>query len=141
MPWVSALSCSSPSWVFGSSQRFKDPDLERHKKTPAADAYSQPNGLGPQPSSTKRSAPLPGFGSSNRDHAAKVFLTPEHQKANFGKQSPGPVMYTLTPGVGKQTLSVRREAPSYGFGTNDRWYTRKIAMRAANNPAPGAYNV
>ena len=89
----------------------------------------------------KRSAPLPGFGSSTRDNTSKVFLTPDHEKVNFGKGSPGPLTYTLTPATGKQTLSSRREAPSYGFGSNDRWYMSRLAARLGNTPAPGAYNV
>ena len=72
---------------------------------------------------------------------SKVFLTPAHEKVGFGRASPGPLSYSLTAGVGKQTLSTKREAPSFGFGSNDRWYTRKMAERHANFPAPGAYNV
>jgi len=129
-----------PSWLFGSNQRFRDPELERHKKLPGPD-YTQPSGVGVQPSSMKRSAPLPGFGTSDRNHMTKVFITPEHEKVNFGKVSPGPLAYTLVPGVGRQLSSTKREAPSFGFGSNDRWYTRKMAIRHGNTPAPGAYNV
>jgi len=129
-----------PSWVFGSNERFRDPDLERAKKLPGPD-YSFVEAFGNQMSSKKRTAPLPSFGTSTREHAAKVFLTPGHEKVHFGKASPGPLTYSLQPGVGHQTLSSKREAPSFGFGTNDRWYTRKMAMRHGNTPAPGAYNV
>jgi len=132
---------TQPSWVFGSNQRFRDPDLERAGKLPSPDKYTKPSGVGLQSDSTKRSAPLPGFGTSTRENAAKVFLTPAHEKVNFGKVSPGPLSYTLTPGVGKQVASGKRESPSFGFGSNDRWYTRKIAERHGNYPAPGAYNV
>lgn len=103
--------------------------------------YTQPSGVGLQPNSTKRSAPLPGFGTSNRQHMDKCFLTKDHEKVHFGKASPGPLSYSLTPGVGKQTLSSKREAPSFGFGSNDRWYTSKMAARHGNTPAPGAYNI
>ena len=44
--------------------------------------------------------------------------------------------------LGAQTVSSKASAPLYSFGgSNDRWYTRKMAERHANFPAPGAYNV
>jgi hypothetical protein len=114
-----------PSWGTGSEKRFNNPDLERTKKLPAPDAYECPSMLGPQASSSKRSAPLAGFGSSTRDHMAKVFMSPEHEKINsFGKGSPGPAVYDRERGIGKQLLSVRREAPSFGFGGCDRCVQR-----------------
>ena len=131
-----------PMWGTSSEKRFNNPDLERTKKLPAPDAYNSPSMLGPQSSSTKRSMPLPGFGSSTRDHMTKVFMSPEHEKINsFGKGSPGPAVYTRETGIGKQLLSVRREAPSYGFGGCDRWYTRKIALKQAGTLGPGSYNI
>jgi len=125
---------NQPSWVFGSNKRFRNPDLIRAAHLPAPDAYGAANGLGPQASSTKRSAPLPGFGTSNRAHAAKLFMTPAHEKINYGKASPGPNTY-LPP-------VQQRIAPSYGFGGCDRWYTRKIADRIVpKNVGPGSYNI
>ena len=146
-PLVQDLSVnrSMPSWGFGSLERFRDPNLERTKKLPAPDAYECASMVGPQVSSSKRSAPLPGFGSSTRDHMNKVFMTPEHEKINsYGKASPGPAGESATParGIGGQLLSTRKTAQSYGFGGCDRWYTRKIADRIV--PAgvgPGSYNV
>lgn len=131
-----------PMWGQGSEKRFNNPDLERTKKLPAPDAYPAPSMVGPQASSTKRSMPLPGFGSSTRDHMGKVFMSKEHEKINsFGKGSPGPAVYTREAGIGRQLLSVRREAPSYGFGGCDRFYTYKIALKQAGTLGPGAYNI
>jgi len=130
------------SWVFGTGQRFRDPEIDRQAKLPAPDAYTIGSGLGPQCASTKHSAPLPGFGSSTRDHMMKVFMTPEHEKTNsYGKASPGPLTYDPIPGIGRQLESTKRQSPTYGFGTCDRWYTHKLAKRFADTPAPGAYNV
>ena len=81
------MMANQAEWGFGSNGRFKDPDIERHKKLPGPD-YTQPGSLGLQPSSTRRTEPLPGFGSSTRDHMTKMFITPEHEKVQFGKNSP-----------------------------------------------------
>lgn len=130
-----STKANQPSWVFGSNQRFRNPDLLRAAKIPAPDAYGTTNGLGPQASSTKRTAPLPGFGTSNRVHAAKVFMSPEHEKTkSYGKASPGPNTY-LPP------VQTKHLPPSYGFGSCDRWYTRKIADRLVPNIGPGSYNI
>ena len=86
---------------------------------------------------TFTSAPLPGFGSSTRQHQSKLFLTPAHEKINYGKASPGPLTY-LPP------ITDMKRAPGDGgstFGKCDRWYTRKIAARFADNPSPAAYNI
>ena len=137
-----SVNRSMPSWGMGSLPRFKDPNLERTKKLPAPDAYSLQGAVGPQGSSTKRSAPLPGFGSSNREHMTKVFMTPQHEKINsYGKGSPGPAVYTRETSIGKQLLSTKRETPSFGFGGCDRWYTRKIADRVVPKIGPGSYNI
>ena len=129
-----SVKANQPKWVFGSSQRFKNADLKYQAALPAPDAYDAPNGLGVQYSSSKRSAPLPGFGSSTRAHASKVFMSPEHEKTkSYGRGSPGPNTYL--PPVHKAV------APSFGFGTCDRFYMRKSAMRLADNPSPSHYNV
>ena len=124
---------NQPSWLFGSCPRFQNPALKISASLPSPTAYTAAPGVGPQTSSTKRSAPMPGFGTSNRAHVAKMFLSPEHEKVNYGVASPGPLTY-LPPKQGKT-------AASYGFGTCDRWYTRAIALRLADTPSPSHYNV
>jgi len=129
-----STKANQPTWVFGSSKRFADPGLLRSAKLPAPGAYDAPNGVGPQYASTKRTAPLPGFGTSNRAHVAKLYVSPAHEKTKaYGKASPGPLAYL--PPIGQ------RNAPSFGFGTCDRWYTRKSALRLADNPSPAHYNI
>ena len=139
---VSAKYESPPTWLFGTLDRFKDPNISRQAKMPGPDAYNSPSGFGAQIEGTRHSAPLPGFGTSTRDHAAKVFMTPAHERTRgFGKLSPGPgASYQIEGSVGKQTLSTKRAAPARGFGTCDRFYTAKMAKRLADTPAPGAYN-
>ena len=66
--------------------------------------------------------------------AEKVYSSPEQEKTkSYGKGSPGPAVYL--PPMGK------RAAPSYGFGTCDRWYTRKMALRLGDTPSAAHYNV
>jgi len=129
------------SWAFAKNERFQDPDLKRSSKLPSPNAYSQPSSVGQQLVSTRASAPLPGFGTSTRSNMDKVFLTPAHEKVNFGKASPGPLSYSLQPSIGKQSMSPKKDLPSWGFGSCDRWYTRNMAKRHADIPAPGAYNI
>lgn len=130
----SSLKANQPQWVFGSNGRFKDPDLLRSAKIPAPDAYGAPSGLGPQVEGTKRSAPLAGFGTSTRQHAEKIFTSPQQEKTkSYGKASPGPSSY-LPP-------MVKKAPPSFGFGTCDRWHTRKMALRLGDTPSPAHYNV
>merc|ERR1712070_392935 len=90
----SSMKSNQPQWVFGSNQRFKDPELIRAAKLPAPGAYGATSGLGLQQSSDKRSAPLPGFGTSTRKHAENAFMSPAHEKTkSYGKASPGPSTY------------------------------------------------
>lgn len=74
--------------------------------------------------------------------AVQIYMSPEHEKTkSYGKASPGPNVYDSMPGLGPQLLSDRRKAPTYAFGSCDRWYTRNLARRHGQTPAPGAYNV
>lgn len=128
-----STKANQPNWVFGSNKRFQDPALAKAAKLPAPDAYNSLSMLGPQVASSKRSAPLPGFGTSNRAHQSKLFMSPAHEKINYGKASPGPLTYL--PPINK------RRAPGGAFGTCDRWYTHKMALRLADTPSPSHYNV
>lgn len=134
-PQDSSTKRSQPAWVFGKDTRFQDPSVRMRGRLPAPNAYVLPPALGEQVD--KPSAPVVGFGTSTREHVSKIFLSAEHEKANYGTQGPGP-KYMPQPVFGPQP--VRKEPPSFSFGTCDRFYTRKMALRVAT-PAPGAYNV
>ena len=129
-----STKASQPSFGFGSNKRFIDADVRRAAKQPGPDQYDMPSTLGIQAASTRRSAPLAGFGSSTRTDAAKMYTSPQAEKTKgFGRQSPGPMTYL--PPVNK------RNGPSFGFGSCDRFYMGKIARRVANGPSPAHYNV
>jgi len=140
-PQLLSVKQTPAAWAFAKNARFQDPDLKRQSKLPAPNAYEQPSSVGNQLVSTRQTAPLPGFGTSTRENMNKVFLTPAHEKVQHGKASPGPLSYSLQASIGNQNMSPKRNLPSWGFGSCDRWYTRNMAKRHADIPAPGAYNI
>mmetsp|Transcript_11627 Transcript_11627/g.24953 ORF Transcript_11627/g.24953 Transcript_11627/m.24953 type:complete len:305 (-) Transcript_11627:744-1658(-) len=131
---------TAPSWVFGSSGRFNYEHVKRAATSPGPGAYNASTSVGNQVQSTRTSAPQPGFGTSNREHQAKCYLSPEHEKINAGKHSPGPVSYTLHESTGRQTSSKNQSMPSWGFGTANRWTSQEKATRGST-PGPGSYVV
>lgn len=129
-----------PTWVFGSTQRFKYEHVKRAASSPGPGAYHLQQSVGPQVASTKSSSPMAGFGTSDRTVQNKLYLSPDHEKMHYGKQSPGPSAYSLPGSVAKQTLSKNSSMPSWGFGTSARWSSDKKGMRSST-PGPGAYSV
>ena len=96
--------------------------------------------FGEQHDSRKPSAPVFGFGSSDRKALERVFISTDHNKADFGKLGPGHI-YDVTPGFGKQVSSKNVNPPSFSFGTASR-FLKPSAERAKRNPqvpGPGAY--
>lgn len=93
--------------------------------------------FGQQHDSKKSTAPIYGFGSADRANLAKVFLTPEHSKSDYGKNSPGPI-YELKSSIGKQSSSKCGSSPLFSFGTADRFNKPKTGPGQAV-PGPGAY--
>ena len=93
--------------------------------------------FGSQPLSARRSAASYGFGSSTRDHQAKLFISQAHSAtAGYGLGSPGPATYGLRASVGRQEDARKASAPSYGFSTNERFTVSKDTD-AANAPLGG----
>eukprot|EP00908_Phaeocystis_cordata_P001930 Transcript_1207.p1 GENE.Transcript_1207~~Transcript_1207.p1 ORF type:complete len:308 (+),score=74.89 Transcript_1207:200-1123(+) len=130
---------TQPSWVFGSTKRFQYDHVKRAANSPGPGQYGYSTGVGRQSLSTRQSSPNFGFGTSDRSHQAKVYMSPEHEKMNHGLQSPGPATYGLNGSVGVQRLSKDHSAASWGFGTADRWQGSKAGKD--NSPGPGAYCV
>lgn len=133
---------SGPLFSFGTADRFQKPSADRAKRqtaVPGPGAYSAPSSIGRMVDSTHESAAQFGFGSSNRDHAAKVFLSAEQAKINFGLGSPGPSAYTARSGVGPQYSSRNETAPIYGFGSEER-FRYDFVDRAKKLPGAGQYN-
>ena len=93
--------------------------------------------FGSQPLSARRSAASYGFGSSTREHHAKLFVSQAHSAtAGYGLGSPGPATYGQRGSIGRQEDGRRASAPSYGFSTGERFAVSKDTD-AANLPIGG----
>jgi hypothetical protein len=125
-------------WGFGSADRFQG-NTKPSAQNPGPGAYDARSGLGVQVSSTKEQQPLYGFGTSTRDHVAKVFVSEEHNKSMYGIDSPGPV-YTMDAAIGRQQLSQKSNGPAWVQGVAERWQYDHV-KRAATSPGPGSYTL
>lgn len=124
---------SLPAWKQSTAQRFNEKDGTRD--FPGAGTYGLgTNAVGKQPLSTRTTLPMAKIGTSNRDGAAKVFISKEHEKSGYGKLSPGPTTAKQIDSFGIQTLSIKKSNPSYGFGTSKR-----NPGYGSIAPGPGAY--
>ena len=93
--------------------------------------------FGAQPLSARRSAASYGFGSSTREHHAKLFVSQAHSAtAGYGLGSPGPATYGPRGSIGRQEDGRKASAPSYGFSHTQRFAVSKDTD-AANMPIGG----
>lgn len=140
------LMASAPEWGFGSDQRWGRENRST-RDNPAPGHYGTQGAIGLQPESKKSTLPRYGFGSSTRDGMERVFVTQEHNKILFGKESPGPSTYMLHPALGNQLLShaptgfqrtiKNGTQPSWVFGKSDRLG----ASQSSWTPGPGTYKI
>jgi len=133
-----------PVWGFGTSQRFRNraptekPDGHRGNN-PGPGYYSMPPAsVGPQVLARFRTEPLRGFGTAERKHVKKVWISQAHQKTDMhGESSPGPhAPYTLKSTMGKQDDSMSKSPPTWVFGSSTR-----AALKADASPGPAAYTL
>jgi len=127
---------SAPTWMFGTTERFA---ANRRMPTPGPGTYTSRSAFGTQATSRQESQPIYGFGTSNRVHVAKCFISEEHNRTRYGLSSPGPSVYKLKDGVGKQDDSKKASAPAWVFGSTKRFQYDHV-KRAATSPGPGAYS-
>ncbi len=82
--------------------------------------YDLPSSLGPQPDSTKRSAPAPSFPRAPcpRDPTADAAAATDQPERRPRAETPGPAAYAgaAPESCGAQAQSDRPTAPSYSFG-------------------------
>lgn len=148
---------SSPTWGFGTSERFRHAQaqtqmqvqtraasadtqkLTNHKSVPGPGTYSRPSSFGKQQESTKFTATDTMFGSSTRDNSSRMFLSHEHAKVNYGKCSPGPLIYNMRSSVGNQVSSKKPNLPRWAFPVEER-FKYDYVDRAAKVPGAGQYN-
>ena len=90
------------------------------------------------PPSRLPSKPRYGFGTSNRDHMAKVYISSEHEKFSGGRDAPGPGNYPIKSLTGKPVVAGKqRSGQAWGFGTSKR-FSDEFAHQKGN-PGPGQY--
>jgi hypothetical protein len=125
---------AQPSWVIGTAKRF---EADAAASVPGA-IYDVRPAVGPQVNGRLKSAPLYGFGTSNREHQAKVFISHEHGKVTGGRDAPGPGQYTVKSLTGNPVVAGhQRSGARWGFGTGKR-FTDELRHQK-DNPGPGAY--
>eukprot|EP00325_Prymnesiales_sp_UTEX-LB-985_P009767 CAMPEP_0174696682 /NCGR_PEP_ID=MMETSP1094-20130205/2767_1 /TAXON_ID=156173 /ORGANISM="Chrysochromulina brevifilum, Strain UTEX LB 985" /LENGTH=308 /DNA_ID=CAMNT_0015893509 /DNA_START=59 /DNA_END=985 /DNA_ORIENTATION=- len=135
---------TSESFGMGTSGRFfydNTGAIER-KGAPGPGTYTLKSAQGRQVTSNKPSYPISSFPRSDRDKInEKVYQGQKQQQAFWGKNSPGPAVYSPTNSVGAQVSSEKPNVPKFGFGTADRFAYMNIASRAMQSPGPGSYGV
>ena len=77
----------------------------------------------------------------DRVHMGVWMGSPKQQQSFWGRNSPGPAVYSPTASVGTQVSSVLPNVPKFGFGTADRFAYINIGQRAMQSPGPGSYSV
>jgi len=135
---------TNESFGMGTSERFfyeNTSTIERNGG-PGPGTYTLRSAQGRQVTSDKPSYPISTFPRADRDRTATtVYLGPKQQLAFWGRNSPGPAVYTPTNAVGPQNSSQRPNVPKFGFGTADRFAYMDVASRAMQTPGPGSYSL
>ncbi|BBN02023.1 hypothetical protein MPTK1_2g12130 [Marchantia polymorpha subsp. ruderalis] len=132
--------CSSPNRTaplvgFIHDKRFKYHLMGRPGETTGPGQYDQKGSIGKQNEAYKDTLPAFSFGNCTRDNANKVFISMEHDKINYGIQSPGPAVIKLKGCMGKQPSSRNRNPAFVRFGKGLRWQ-----FSANDAPGPGSYD-
>ena len=85
--------------------------------------------IGKQAYSTNKTFPRYGFGTSDRDMASRVFISPKHaESGNYGMSSPGPAF------INNSVTGMH--GSRYGFGTDGR-FTREQRQLSDSSELPG----
>lgn len=131
-----------PEYGFGTDDRFQrlGRQLADSSELPGPGSYAHDSTFNTQHSSSRRTDSRYGFGSSNREHQAKTFLSEFHAKSSPGAHptSPGPAVYNSAPSIGVQATTRGKSASSWGFGTDTRF---KAGAYANGSPGPGSYSI
>lgn len=64
----------------------------------------------------------------------QIFISTDHEKANYGVGTPGPGTANPPKGIGRPELSTTSKPPSWGFGTGT-----SSSYVSNDNPGPGEY--
>ena len=131
-----------PSYGFGSGARFMTERKET--RTPGPGAYGAlGSSMGPQVWGRHRTQPIAGFGTAERKHMRKVFISKDHQKTDlYGLDSPGPATIQLPGTTGRQVETKMRTNPSWVFSSagRDDPLTKAQLKEGTNTPGPANYS-
>lgn len=133
---------TTASYGMGTQERFQESASPNMRGAPGPGAYMLRSSQGKQVVSTKASYPINSFTRADRNKVSeRVYIGPKQQMAFWGRNSPGPAVYSPTGSVGAQVSSAKPNVPKFGFGTADRFSYMNISSRAMQSPGPGAYSV
>jgi len=136
-PRYNLPSHSGTRYSFGTAARFGVPDRFADMTTsisPGPGAYNNTSSVGKQIYSTNKTFPLYGFGTSDRNMASRVFISPKHaESGNYGMSSPGPAF------INNSVSGM--EGSKYGFGTDGRFTREQRQLSDSSEmPGPGTYS-
>lgn len=127
---------------FSSDSRFKyASQLKRLASTPGPGAYALGGSIGRQLTSNRATSNAYGFGSGDRRHAGKVFISSEHAKTVNIDASPGPAIVAGPSAFGKSSSTRGPTSNSWSFSKADRFGYQSRTIAANNTPGPGSYSV
>lgn len=132
---ASSKNDTAPSWAFSSEERFKYDFVERAAKIPGAGQYGHTSAVGVQADSKKKTLPNYSFGTCTRARRHKLYVSPEHEKSNYGENSPGPASIGPMTSLGRQMSSKTPSSSTWSFGS-----AKRFVYNDSRTPGPGTYD-
>jgi len=135
---------TAAAFGFGTNPRAIDPQIpsveeRRSALVPGPGKYVAQAANGVQVSSTNRSLPMYGFGTCDRNRAAKSSLGPLQAPSQLaGITGPGPAALGFGPSaVSAQPASTKKSAPGWSLNKELRFRTNQPSSELS--PGPGSY--
>lgn len=123
---------SAPAPGFGTSAR----SIKYQTPVPGPGTYATEGAIGQMKDSRRATEARAVFGTATRDQVAKVWLDDELMKINFGKETPGPSMYSKPGGLGRQTESQYSTSAAFRQGSSQRFNDKS---NTRDFPGAGSY--
>lgn len=140
-PQHDSSKTSEPQWGFGSNPRSKSPRAQDIGPGPAEYSSDGMASMGTQPLSQKGTSPIYGMGSGTRETQRKLFISAEHQKDLYGRNTPGPTTAVDLGAYGRQVPSTRRSSPSWGLHGPKNRFNERPTSAGFKVPGPQAYGL
>jgi|TARA_B110001469_G_scaffold123018_1_gene134463 hypothetical protein len=130
----------SHKFGFGTDGRWtrEQMRLSQASEQPGPGTYTMDSAQSQYASSSSPKEASYGFGTSNRAHAEKIFVSNAHAQGGAFVLSPGPASRSSGPtsSMGRQASTRGRTAPMSSFGKASRW-----SLKIDTTPGPGAYAI